>query len=51
MNDQTETTPAAPPDQPSAACCAPVVQATCCEPTEKAECCDDEPASAGCGCQ
>ena len=51
MDDQTETTPAPPPKHPSAACCAPAVQATCCEPADKAACFDDERAPASCGCQ
>jgi hypothetical protein len=51
MDDQTETTPAPPPNQLSAVCCTPAVQASCCEPSEKAECCGDEPVAGGCGCQ
>jgi hypothetical protein len=49
--DKQMKTPAPAPNQTSAACCAPPVQATCCAPQEKAECCGDKPTTAGCGCQ
>ena len=51
MDDQTETTPIPPPNQPTHVCCAPTVQATCCEPSDKAKCCHDEPLTGSCGCQ